>query len=207
MNYTTLAFVKAAFGATETTDDALLQQKIAEASRTIDKTLCKAFPNYFELAEVEGELLEGLVDHKGNVIVWPMKSNVVSVESFEFRYSPAESWQSVDPSLCTISNVRKVEAWGQSLSRGKCFVRISYTGGYGTEEEVEPPTDPVSFVITGLPEDIIDAATVLSVRFYKEEKAGLTDAIGVAELGTMQYTKAIPARVIEMMTPYKRRVR
>lgn len=196
MNYTTLAKVRAALGAETVTDDLLLAVKITEASRATDR-LCAAPDNYFMIESVVGELSSGLITSDGVIICFPKKAVVNSVSSFEYRLSPKENWQVVDSDAILLSNQRQVSAWGEIVAHGKCQIRISYNGGYGTESG--SPS-----IITGLPEDIINAVTVLAVRFYKEEKGGLTDAIGVAELGTMQYTKAMPTRVVEMMKPYKR---
>jgi hypothetical protein len=195
MNYTTLAKVKAALGAETAADDALLQVKITEASRAIDR-LCSAPDNYFMREFIAAQLLDGIAARNGVVICFPPKSAVNSVTSFEYRFTPRESWQSVATDYLTIHPLQ-VSAYAEETKAGKCQVRLSYNGGYGAESG-----SPA--VITGLPEDIINAATVLAVRFYKEEKTGLSDAIGVADLGVMQYTKAFPVRVVEMMKPYKR---
>lgn len=200
MNYTTLAKVKAAFGAEETTDDDMLKAKITEASRAWDTTLCKAEADYFKLETVTNEVLKGLITKDGDIVTWAKKVIVNSVTKFEYRFSPRTDWVTADLSAVVINNHRQVTAYGiAGLRSVPCWVRLTYSGGYGTEA-----TPYVS--LTGMPEDVINAVTVLAVRFYKEEKSGLTDAIGVAELGTLQYTKAIPERVFEMARPYRRLV-
>ena len=208
MNYTTLEKVKKVLGAEEDTDDSLLETKIGEASRSIDVTICHADPNYFMLANVAGEIVNGIITSDGAIVCWVSKAVVTSVTSFEYRLSPRTPWLTIEAAYCTISNKRQVTAWGSGSARS-VKVRLSYTGGYGTEVPavpavVDPPTARVPATLTGMPEEIVDAATTLALRFYKEEKSGLTDAIGVAELGTMQYTKAIPVRVVDMCKPYKR---
>lgn len=198
MNYTTLAKVKAALGAEENTDDSLLQIKITEASRAWDTTICKAEADYFKSETVTNELLKGIITRDGNIVTWANKAIVNSVTKFEYRFSPRTDWIEADLDAVVISNNRQVTAYGiAGLRSVPCFVRLTYSGGYGTES--------TPFVtLTGMPEDVVNAVTVLAVRFYKEEKGGLTDAIGVAELGTLQYTKAIPTRVLEIARPYKR---
>lgn len=198
MNYTTLAKVKLALGAAETTDDTRLAQIIDEVSRTIDTTICKAEADYFKAETVTAEVVNGIITKDGAIVCWPKKVIVNSVSSFEYRLSPRTPWIEVDTTAVTISNRRQVTAWGVAGIRSvPVFVRLTYAGGYGTESG-SPAT------ITGMPAEVVDAATVLSVRFYKEEKSGLGDTIGVAELGTLQYTKAIPVRVDAMLNPYKR---
>jgi len=66
-------------------------------------------------------------------------------------------------------------------------VKISFTGGFNP-----------------LPDDLVNAATLLTIRFYKEVKTGLSDSIGIAELGMLQYTKAFPERLAAMLKPYRR---
>lgn len=218
MNYTTLTRVKLVLGANEDTDDVLIGEKIAEASRTIDTTLCHAEADYFKAETVTAEEVRGIVTRDGVIVCWPKKVIVNSVSAFAYRYSPRESWAVVESSAIAITNHRQVSAWGSGArANTPVFVRVTYAGGYGTEtpatEEVIadpqaiPPIEGVPATpatITGLPDDVIDMATVLAVRFYKEEKGGLTDAIGVADFGTMQYTRALPARVVEMAKPYVR---
>ncbi|HPO87439.1 MAG TPA: hypothetical protein PLN86_16475 [Candidatus Hydrogenedentes bacterium] len=202
MNYTTLAKVKAALGAEENTDDTLLASKIDEASRTLDTTLCHAEADYFKAETVTNELVRAIITKDGAIICWPKKVVVTSVTKFEYRLTPRTPWIEVDITNVTISNNRQVTAWDVAGIRSvPVFVRMTYVGGYGTETWAGNPSVAT---ISGLPADVIDAATVLAVRFYKEEKGGLTDSIGVAELGQLQYTKAIPTRVVEMTKPYKR---
>ena len=77
------------------------------------------------------------------------------------------------------------------VPRGVVRTKMSYIGGYGA-------------TLGELPPDLVEAATVLAVRLYREVKSGLTDTIGVAELGMLAYTKAWPVRVTEMLQPWKR---
>ncbi len=118
---------------------------------------------------------------------WPRKPKVESVSALSYRFDPRETWQSVTAAYAVVDGYA-VSA-DVSERRGKAQVKISYIGGFNT-----------------LPDDLVNAAVLLAVRFYKEIKSGLTDSIGVAELGTLQYTKALPARVAEMLRSYKRMV-
>lgn len=203
MNYTTLAEVKAALGAVGATDDQLLARKIEEASRIWDKTECKAFDDYFKLETVTNETINGIIGRDGVCVCWPKKSIVNSVSAFAYRTDPRNEWTSVDAEAVVIKATRMVSAYGLGAS-GPCFVKLTYSGGYGTETWSSGET-PVA-TITGLPRDIIDAVTVLAVRLYKEEKGGLADTIGVAETGERSYTKAMPVRVDKIANAYKRTV-
>lgn len=204
MNYTTLAWVKSVLGAEEATDDDLLAQKISEASRMIDTTLCHAPKDYFMQEDVENENVRGIISTEGIIYCWPKKAIVNSVLLFEYRLNPAQDWQLVDARNVEVVNDRQVKAWNIGNKSVGCRVRISYNGGYGTE--TWSTDDPPVATIEGLPEEIVEAATLLTVRLYKEEKSGLTDSIGVAELGTLQYTKAFPTRARELVAPYSRKI-
>lgn len=194
MDYTTLANVKKVIGAEATTDDDLLSRMITEASRAIDIHCAGRVgsTNYFELLPVSGELLTGDLDSQGRILCRPRKPLITSVESAEYRLTPMSAWQTVDSDRISIDGY-SVLLWEGLSGRGRVQVRINYTGGFASTP-------------AGLPGDIVNVADLLSVRFYKEAKSGLSDAIGVAEFGTMQYTKALPARVIEMLKPYKRMI-
>lgn len=188
-DYATLSAVKAALGSSETTDDSLLASLITQASRAIDR-YCAGFvdsDDYLVSASVTDEILPALVSADGVLFCWPRKPKVESVSALAYRFDPREAWQSVTAAYAVVDGYT-VSA-GVSERRGKAQVKISYIGGF----------DP-------LPDDLVNAAILLAVRFYKEIKSGLTDSIGVAELGTLQYTKALPARVVEMLRPYKRMV-
>ena len=122
MNYTTLAKVKAAIGAEETTDDTLLQAKITEASRTWDTTICKAEADYFKLETVTNELLKGLITKDGDIVTWAKKVIVNSVTKFEYRFSPRTDWIEAPISAVVISNHRQVTAYGiAGLRSVPCF--------------------------------------------------------------------------------------
>jgi hypothetical protein len=188
-DYATLSSVKAALGSSETTDDSLLAALITQASRVIDRH-CAGFAdsdNYFVRITVTDEVSPALVSADGKLYCWPRKPKVESVSALAYRFDPREAWQSVAAAYAVVDGYT-VSA-DVSERRGKAQVKISYIGGFNT-----------------LPDDLVNAAVLLAVRFYKEIKSGLTDSIGVAELGTLQYTKALPARVVEMMRPYKRMV-
>ena len=192
MNYTTLARVKIALGADASTSDAHLNAIIASVSRAIDRK-CAAMVNsddYFTLATVTGEQGQGRAARNGTIIYPARKVTIQSVSSFEYRFNPRSDWLSVDAQYITHSGYL-AKAWRDSIAAGDVLVRMTYSGGLAATPDA-------------LPADILDAADVLAVRFFKEIKSGLGDTIGVAELGTLQYTKAWPARVLEMLKPYMR---
>jgi len=185
-DYTTLASVKRALGSGENADDALLTELIAQASRAIDR-ICAGVnhDNYFVRETLSDLVIQGRIASDGVLLCWPPKPIVESVSALAYRSSARENWITVD--------VTNVEINGYSVSfrgingNGKVQVKISFTGGFNP-----------------LPDDLVNAATLLTVRLYKEVKTGLSDSIGVAELGMLQYTKALPERLVAMLKPYRR---
>ena len=101
-----------------------------------------------------------------------------------------DGWSPIDPSYLSIDNSRAIKTW-LTIDKDEYQVQISYTGGLGTAQ-------------TDLPQDLIDLATLMAGRMYKEAQTGLTDAIGVQELGIFVYTKAFPNRAIEILNKYTR---
>ncbi len=182
MDYTTLASVKRALGSNENADDVLLAELITQASRTIDRC-CAGPDNYFARETLTDVIVNGFVSARGVLLCHLPKPVVAEVELFAYRDDM--EWKPVDGLRIVISGY-SISA-RVPLGPGRVQVKVSFTGGF----------DP-------LPDDLVNAATLLSVRFYREIKSGLGDAIGVAELGTLTYTKAFPVRLVEMLKPYRR---
>jgi len=196
MDYTTLERVKAALGATETTDDTLLERLVTAASREIDRRCTGVVRmdavNYFELEDVADEMLRGFVDREGRIVCYPRKAQVNSVSSLAYRTSPMEAWVEVDSEAVVVEEAEVVSYVSAGGLRGKPLqILVSYNGGMAADED-------------GLPADLVEAATVLTARFYREARTGLTDSVGVAELGVLVYTKAIPVRVQDTLRRYER---
>ncbi len=187
-DYTSLASVKLALGSSETADDDLLETLITQASRAIDR-FCAGFvdsDDYFVSESVSAETGPGVVATDGTLHYWTRKPRVTGVSAISYRFSGGDDWIALEASDADLRGCR-VSVWGVPGHRGNVQVQISYTGGF----------DP-------LPDDLTNIADLLTVRLYREIKSGLGDSIGVAELGTLQYTKALPARLVEMLKPYKR---
>ena len=197
MDYTTLERVTNAIGSASKGDDALVARLISETSRTIDR-YCSGFvdsDNYFMKETVTDELTHGRVDGAGVILCHVNKPRIWSLSKASFRTSPLESWLEVRPASVTLSENYSVMLWAGALrTHSNMEVKLSYLGGlYETQEEI--------------PGDLGNAADVLAVRFYREIKSNLTDSIGIAEMGTLTYTKSMPVRVTQMLAPYKRWIR
>ncbi len=196
MDYTTLGNAKSILDAIGTSDDVLLARMITEASRAADRH-CAGFvnysDNYFQIETITDDSRKGLLDRDGNILVYARKPLVSSVSGFSYRYNPLSPWLDVPLSQITFDGY-VIKAWIGLLAstRGRIETKVSYAGGLASS-------------ISGLPNDIINAVDLLSVRMYRESKTGVTDSIGVAELGTLQYTKALPVRFVELLSPWQRK--
>lgn len=201
MDYTTLAITKAIIQDQNKNppptpgEDAVLSQAISDASRDIDRMVTCApsgSDNYFESGTLTNDIQNARINSAGEIEAWLHKPNVSSVAAVAWRARPRDPWTDVQP----------IDIWAADYhlrcfvclsGRGQVQIKVTYTGGYAT--------DPA-----GLPGDIRRAASVLAARYFKEGRTGLGDAIGVVELGQMQYTKSVPAEVERLLKIYYRPV-
>jgi hypothetical protein len=200
MDYTTIQRVKQEMHikSGSSIDDGLLSLLVTAASRAWDRkctgTLDVDAENYFMSGSVVGERLEAQIDHLGQeIIVYPHKPIISSVSSFTFQARIIDTSYTVAASRIEAMGPRVV-AYPESLALdfpSKCRVTISYVGGIGADT-------------ASLPADMQEAVAILAARFYREAETGLADQIGVAELGSMIYTKAWPVRVTDLLHVYKR---
>lgn len=179
-------------------DDPLLELLVTAASRAWDR-LCTGTPeaiDYFISGSVVGEVLKGQVDYTGGMILcYPHKPVITSVQSFAYQENVVKTSYSVDVSRVEVDGP-VVRAYPSSMPLAfpsQCRVTISYVGGLGA-------------TYADLPADLQEAVAILAIRFYREAETGLADQMGVAELGQLMYTKALPVRVQEIMQVYKRNV-
>jgi len=206
MDYTTVERIKQEMHIQSSTseDDDLLALLATAASRTWDR-LCTGVPDavdYFATEDMADEVIPGQIDYTGaRILCYPHKPIINSVASFSYRLSIITTAYSIDASRIEIDGGR-VTAYpntGNYLTDrpygfpSKTRVTISYNGG-------------LSISGSGMPADMQEAVAILAARFYREAETGLADQIGVAELTTMVYTRAIPVRVANLAELYKRRV-
>ena len=186
MDYTNLSRVKSAMDSQQNTQDSILEDYITRASRILDK-LCTSQPNvvdYFKLEAISNEFLtNGVINYAGVLSVYPHKPIVTTVTEMFYRFTMHEAWRPIDLTYTYVLQ-DTVRFEGNLPQIENIFVKISYSGGLGAS-------------LTDLPADFIDLATVLAIRLFKEERSGMSDVVGVVELGTLSYQKAFPARVID----------
>lgn len=188
MDYTDLTNVKASMDAQVASADTILPPWITKASRYIDR-LSTSQPNvsdYFKAEDVVDEVLtNGMIDYAGRLWVYPHKPIINSVAALSYRFSLKDAWSPADMTL--VVPMQEVVQFEGSLPYNEMtYVKISYNGGLGA-------------TLADLPQDLIDIVTVQTVRLYKEARSGLGDAIGIQELGSLIYTKAFAARVMESL--------
>jgi hypothetical protein len=102
-------------------------------------------------------------------------------------------WVQVDTNHLTIDGYKVTAEYAALMngSRGKVQIQMTYTGG-------------IALTTADLPADVQEDVRVMAIRIYRENKTGLTDSMGVAELGTATYTKAMPERLRDWTKSYKR---
>lgn len=193
MDYTTVSLVKREVRAVDTDDDDLFARFVTAASREADSYCARSQKavDYFKLETVTGEEIQGKVANDGSIRCWPRKSLINSVTSFQYRARPTQSWYTLDVSNISIVGGMVVGFTYLTRRPTPMFVKISYSGGHGA-------------LYSDLPANFVENVTVLAARFYKEAEGGLTDSVGIAELGTLTFTKAMPQRVVAGFQNYRR---
>jgi hypothetical protein len=204
MDYTTLLQVLGIMSDTENPsprptpapyDDTVIAEAITAASRAIDREVTgdntTDSDNYF-MQETKTLVATGpaLINREGDLYVWMRKPVIQTVTALRYRKRGDQDW--IDAPINKITTAGYFATyWNGALAMGPVMCQASYTGGFSSTP-------------AGLPNDLQRAAAILAARYFKEGKTGLGDVIGVAELGTVQYTKAIPLEVLRIISPYTR---
>jgi hypothetical protein len=203
MDYTTYdRFMQALHSESSTLDPSpdktLVDQLITAASRAFDR-LCTGVPDaesddYFQLETITNEILLGQISRYGQVFLYAHKPVVTAVSALSYRVRIKDAWTPIDLAEVYWTGPR-IEAYPTGIAHfsTRCWVKATYTGG-------------LAATTAALPADLQELVTLLAIRFYREAETGITDVIGVAELGTLVYTKAWPTRVEQGLVPFRRRV-
>lgn len=198
MDYTTLANVKAALGpVTGSTNDALLSAYVTRASRFIDRWLTgvagPASDDYLQAETVTDEQIAGRYNG-GRILTNPRKPLVSGVTTAAWRKLPSDAWNAVTAANA-VADGGRVDLYTGATVVGapgaRVFVKLTYTGGLAADA-------------ASLPADVVEAATLMAIRLYREALAGESDVIGVSEFGQVFYQKALPQRFEAMLQPYRR---
>lgn len=194
MDYTDLARVKSAMDSKEVAEDLTLSDYITRASRIVDRLTVgiSGVSNYFAEEDIVDEVLtNGVIDYANVLTVFPHKPLIKSVLSISYRYGMTYQWIPGNPERIFTQLDTLTYEGGCLPYIERLYVKLSYTGGFGK-------------TVDTLPDDLVDITTLMAIRLFKEERSGLGDSIGVAELGTLQYTKAFPIRVLSTLQMYAR---
>lgn len=130
------------------------------------------------------------IDNDGFITI-PLSKPIVKIEdvqSISFQSSPLEPVDTLDISKAWIEdNYFLIVAAQRTYLRKNGMANVTYSGGF----------NPV-------PDDIVQAVTVMAARFYKERDSGYSDVIASTETGVLQYQKAMPADVKMVVDKYRR---
>lgn len=221
MDYTTVAACLQALRSTKPVssnpDTGYLGFLVSAVSRDIDHHCTQGVSdgtsdNYFALETKTDELLRGRFDNHGVLKFWPHKPSIGAILALSFRGNPTQPYQTITDFSQTVVTGPMVECynaanmptarlsgwntWGRTLGSiqpSDAFVKVTYTGGLSADT-------------AHLPMDLQLLTTDLVIRIYREERAGIADAIGVENLGVMTYTKQMPVRIARQLQPYMRHV-
>ncbi len=78
------------------------------------------------------------------------------------------------------------------FSPGKNTIKITGKFGWNTTSS------------TGVPDDIKEATIEIAVRMYRSRAAGFSDVVGIDQMGTAVFTKALPSSVRMTLDAYRR---
>lgn len=165
----------------------LVANYIGAASRWFDSVSYNKLGFAYEAVT---ETKQAYIDNDGYIVV-PLSKPIVQIQNVTgvtFQPTPLDPVDTLNVSQAWIEDNYFLKiAPINSYSRRNGQAVVMYSGGY----------NPV-------PDDIVQAVTVMAARFYKERDSGYSDVIGSTETGIMQYQKAMPADVKVIVEKYRR---
>lgn len=184
-DYCSIQNVKDYLQISGTTYDNLLNTLVSSASKIVDN-FCE-HPLSFN-QETVTEIVRARVDNDGNLVAAIGKPKLVSVSALAYRTNPSNS-VALDVALIEIDGFCLRHMGGNlGFVRNKPLkATVTYVGGYSP-----------------LPQDLVHATIVLAARIFKAKDAGFADVVGVAELGTLQYSKVMPREIQKALQNLKR---
>jgi len=164
-----------------------LNDFIAPASRWFD-SVCNT-PAGFGYESVT-ETKEAVINSNGYISVPLSKPTVViaDISSAMFQQTPMDTVDAMILSQGWIIDdffFDVMPSNNYTVKRG--MMTVTYMGGFNP-----------------IPQDIVQAVTVMAARFYKEKDSGYSDVIGTVDGGIMTYKKAMPSDVNAVVTAYTR---
>lgn len=197
MDYTSFEQVKLEIGAHENVDDSKLATYVTAASRSVDRYCTgaqdSAGDNYFAISTLTDEVLTGWADSDSYVSTYLHKPTISGVTALSWRVTPRDSWTAVASTDIVTDGSPLVRGYAPGYVIGRVFLKVTYSGG-------------LAATVAALPSDFVENVAVIAARFYREGEAGVSDVIGVGDLGQLMYRKALPNRVYLFLAAYVRRI-
>jgi hypothetical protein len=184
---------------TNAAEKALLNRLITRASRRIDhhctgrQTLDAN--NYFYSETKTAEPFVGWLNSYGDLTFYLHKPYITAVTAISWTPDLGTAYadlSAADLARCWIDGSPLITVRMGIASRPqKVYGKITYAGG-------------LSATPAGLPDDLRGAATMLTLRLYRMGETGMSDEVGVTDLGTIIYTTALPIDVVNALLDYVR---
>lgn len=167
----------------------VMAEIVTAASRAIDSHCRQAFSR----ETYAGQRLRGVIDADGVLVCSPPLPTIVSLSALEYRVAPATAWLSAPLADVDVEEtghgctVRWLSA-GLTASRGRRVdVRLSYTGGYASRDE--------------LPADLRWAARAVAWYEYQRRSAPL-DKTAIQSMGIVVIPGDWPKHITSRLAPY-----
>lgn len=133
---------------------------------------------------------EAYIDNKGYIVA-PLDKPLVAIGdviSATFQCTPMDPIDTLNIAYARIKADHFLQVVAQnSYSENSGVITVNYKGGFSP-----------------IPDDIVQAVTVMACRFYKERDSGYSDVIGSSDTGILEYKKAMPADVKIVVDNYRR---
>ena len=180
--YATAAELKTYLGVSASSDDALLTDLLARATRAVETYTLRTFDaaagtRYYDATAVDGDTLLldsdlhsaiSVTNGRGQVITqyWLLPRNAPPYHALKLKSGSAYSW-----SFATDGEIEVYGLWGYSA-------------------------DP--------PDDIVHATLRLAAYYYRQKDAQVFDVTALPEEGQIVIPKGLPADVKQLLGPYRR---
>lgn len=175
--YTTLPLLKAYVGETTTTNDALLQQCLTTASRSIDSYTRRRFYADSSAAARSYRLAGRLVsDSDGDLAI---VDDISSLTGLVVETGNGTSWTAVTDYTTEPDN---------ALATGKpaTYIRLPVTGAVGTMIRVT-----AKYGWPAVPDEVVQATLLQAARLFKR-KDSVGGTVGSEEFGFLRITRVDP---------------
>ncbi len=184
---------------TNAAENALLRRLITRASRRIDHHCTGRSSldadNYFLAETKTQERIVGWLNSYGDLTFYLHKPYITAVTAISYTLDLGAAYNDLtaaDLARCWIDGSPLITIRMGIVTRPqKVYGKITYAGG-------------LAATVADLPDDIRGAASMLTLRLYRMGETGMSDEVGVTDLGTIIYTTALPIDVADALRDYVR---